>query len=699
MDQQTSFDSVILAGGFGKRLSPLTDALPKPMLPIANESLFTRNLKLLRKHGFGKTAVTTFYLSEKLENSDTGEGVTEFFKEEKPLGSAGALGAIRNRFDNVILVISGDAVFDYDLSEARKKFEESGCDAAILLCRTEDSGEYGSVCVENGRISGFCEKPSCRDTLSDLVNTGIYLLSSKVLELIPENRPFDFSRDLFPKLLRSGKSIAGLELQGHWFDIGSFADYHRCNLWVNDGKSCIGKRTSIHPEARIEHSVIMDGVTVGNSVLRGCIVGENAVIGNDCIIPPGCVIGPGAELRDGTPLAPGTIVETGCALAGEAHYDCFPKAHASFKMDDDYIIANTENEGFFVRLGKMLGNGNRIFAFAEGGGMTLLRACELACGAAEAGSNCTVISGGNASAAAFAASEYGNKTAFISEEDGKTAIRLYSEYGMPYSREELRKLAEKKPSTAERAGSVYLLPHGALVKRYLSHISSSTVPPKRFNAASGDQNRFLRECAEELGLTEDIGGAVYVISPDGERAKAVMPDGREISYWQLLAICCIEGKRSGILLPRDTPEMLERILKRHSVDIGFYGDSESEERTLAASDRLPRDGVLLALTAASLAEKNGVSIAELADRLPPFSVTTRSVYADSGRMISVISRLRRENQGGRSAGFDFGEGRVSVYPSAAGRFRIIAEAVNAETAEEISLRAIEMLEKCEKEDK
>ncbi|MBQ3230195.1 MAG: NTP transferase domain-containing protein [Clostridia bacterium] len=695
MDQQTRFDSVIIAGGFGKRLSPLTDALPKPMLPIAGESLFTRNLKLLRKHGFGRTAVTTMYLAEKLENADCGEGVTEFFREEKPLGSAGALGAIKSRFDDVILVISGDAVFDYDLSEARKKFLESKCDAAILLCRTEDTGEYGSVCVENGKICGFCEKPSCRDTLSDLVNTGIYFLSKSAFELIPEDRRFDFSRDLFPMLLRSGKCIAGLELQGHWFDIGTFGDYHRCNLWVNDGKSCIGRHTSIHPNAKIEHCVIMDNVTVGNSVLRGCIVGENAIIGNDCIIPPGCVIGPGAELRDGTPLAPSTVVETGCALAGESHYDYFPKPRADFKMDDDYIIADTDDEGFFVRLGKMLGSGNRLFAFAEGSGMTLPRACELACGAAESGSNCTVISGGNASAAAFAASEYGNKTAFISEEDGKTAIRLYSEFGMPYSREELRALAEKTPSNADRAGSVYLLPHGALVKRYLSHLNSFTSPPKRFNAAGGAQNRFLRECAEELGLSEDIGGAVYVISPDGERAKAIMPDGREISYWQLLAICCIEGKRSGILLPRDTPDTLERILKRHSVDIGFYGDSESEERTLAASDRLPRDGVLLALTAASLAEKNGVSIAELADRLPPFSVTTRSVYADSGKMISVISRLRRDNRNGRSAGFDFGEGRVSVYPSAAGRFRIIAEAVNAETAEEISLKAAEMLEKDE----
>ena len=136
--------------------------------------------------------------------------------------------------------------------------------------------------------------------------------------MIPEGKIFDFAKDLFPAMLKSGMSIGGLEPMGHWFDIGSFGEYHRCNMWVSGGESCIGKKTSIHPNARIEHSVIFDNCTIGNSVIRGTIIGEGAVIGNDCIIPSGCVIGPGAELRDGAALAPSSIVQTGLTVIGNS---------------------------------------------------------------------------------------------------------------------------------------------------------------------------------------------------------------------------------------------------------------------------------------------------------------------------------------------------------------------------------------------
>ncbi len=687
------FDSVILAGGLGTRLAPLTDSMPKPMLPIAGVSAYERNLSLLRKCGFRKTAVTTMYLPEKIEQTGDHSGSVEYFREEKPLGSAGAVSKLKGRIDDCLLVLSGDAICDFDLKKAKEEFLKSGCDAAMVLCRTNDSGEYGSVCVQHGRVTGFCEKPSVRDTLSDLINTGIYFIGPKALSMIPENTIYDFARDLFPALLRAGMPIAGLEPIGHWFDIGSFGEYHRCNMWVSDAKNCIGSHVSIHPAARIEYSVIMNNCTVGNSVLRGSIVGENAVIGNDCIIPPGCVIGPGSELRDGTALAPGSIVQTGATYVGDAFVDMFPRPKQNLILDDDSVIAEDGNDGYFVRLGRLLGGGENIIAFAEGEGMTLTQACELACGAAETGSGCTVISGGNASTAAFAAAEYNNRTAYISKNGDRTEIRLFSKGGMPYSREELRKLSAKTPKTSAKAGSVYLLPHGALIKRYLQYLKDNTVIPKTINVVDGNENAFLRECVEELGIKKDEQSASFLLSEDGEKASAILPNGREISYWQLIAICCIEGKRNGIILPNDTPTAVERILRRHSIDIAFYGDSESDVRRLAETDRLHRDGVLLALTAAVIAEKSGCTLAELADRLPPFSVITRLIFAERDKMSSVISALREECGNARCAGFDFGDGRVNVYASASGRFRLIAEATDSETAEEITLRAIDMLEK------
>lgn len=688
----TKFDSVILAGGFGKRLSPLTDVLPKPLLPVAGTSAFERNLYLLRRHGFQKTAVTTMYLPEKTESLGDFGGSVEYFREDTPLGSAGAVSRLKELVADCVIVISGDAVCDFDLKKAKDDFLKSGFEAAIVLCKTNDSGEYGSVCLSNGKITEFCEKPSVRDTLSDLINTGIYFIGKKAIELIPENRFFDFAKDLFPLMLSKGLTIGGIKPDGHWFDIGSFSAYHQCNMWLSNGENCIGRQVSVHPSARIESCVIFDGCTIGNSVLRGCIVGQGAIIGNDCMIPVGCVIGPNAELRDGVALAPGSIVGKGETLLGSALADTFPKPKQSLELDDDSVIADCCDAGYFVKFGRLLGGDKNIIAFAQGDGMTLSQACEIACGVCEAGSNCTVISGGNAAMASFAAQEYKNKTAFIQEKDGKTEIRLFTPTGMSFSREALRELSSKAPSVSQKQGSVYLLPHGALVKRYLSRLKTEIAIPKRLAVASGQQNRFLREIADELGIDPNGASAEFSLSDDGERAAAVLSDGTEISYWQLLLICCIEGDKKGILLARDTPDAVERILKHHSIDVGFYGDSESEERTLAESERLPRDGIMLALTVASIAEKKGKTIAEMARSLPPFMIVTRTVFADRDKMTSVISHIRENNGKGRVAAFEFGDGRVSVFASASGRFRLVAEAVDFETAEEISLRAEDLLE-------
>ncbi len=690
--EKTNFDSVILAGGFGKRLSPLTDTTPKPMLPIANESALSRNLKLLRSCGFEKTAITAMYLPEKLKTVNVDSGITEFFYEETPLGSAGAVGRIKERAEDCVIIMSGDAICNFDLGKAKEEFLKSNCDAGILLSRTKDMGEYGSVCVHEGKITELCEKPSARDTLSDLVNTGIYFLGRNALNLIPNNEFFDFAKDLFPEMLRKGMPIAGIEPLGMWFDIGSFGDYHKCNLWMSKGESCIGNHVSIHPSARIESSIIFDNCTIGDSILRGCIVAENVVIGNDCLIPSGCVIGAFAELRDGTVLSPGTIVPPKETIKSKSFADWFPKPKQQLILDDDCIIAEDDDEGYFVRLGRLLGGSGTVIAFAEGSGITLQQACELACGAAKAGSSCTVISGGNDALAAFSAKEYDSKTAFIFKKGNQTRIRLFSENGMPFSREQLRIISAKTPTDAKITGSVYLLPHGVLIKKYLSHIRRHCSLPNRIAFLSNVENKFSREIAEELGISKEC-DVQFCITPDGEKAFAVLSDGKEIPYWQLLAICCIESDKDEIVLPRDTPDMVERILNRNSVKTKFYGDSDSEERKNAAKEFLHRDGIILALTAAEIAERKGVNLAQLAEKIPPFSVMTRAIYADSDKMYSIIAKLREEHFGNRNAGFDFGYGRVSVYPSASGKFRLVAEAVDAETAEEISLKAIDLLDK------
>ncbi len=690
--EKRSFDSVILAGGFGKRLAPLTNGIPKPLLPINNESAYLRNLRLLRACGFKVTAVTTMYLPEMIEAVEFEDGDIGYFRETVPLGSAGAVAQLKGRTEDCILVLSGDAICDFDLKKAKDEFLESGCDGAILLSRAKDTGEYGTVCVENGRVTQLLEKPSARDTVSNLISTGIYFLSKRALELIPDNEMYDFAKDLFPAMMRNGMPIAAIEPQGKWFDIGSFGDYHQCNMWVSMGENCIGKQVSIHPDARIDKAVIFDKCTIGNSTLRGCILAEGVVIGNDCIIPHGCIIGAGAEIRNGVALAPGSIVSPGETIKGEALIECFPKPRQHLVLDDDYILADDGDEGYFVHLGRLLGGEGKVMAFAEGGGTTLQLACELSCGAAKAGSSCTMVSGGNSALAAFAAMEYSCRTAFIAQAGGHTEVRLFSPNGMAFSREELRALSAKKPITAKICGSVYLLPHGALIKKYLAHVRKHAKIPKSLKAGTGHNNKLLREVCEELGVA-NRGDISFNLAADGEKAYTLTADGREISFWQLITLCCIEGGRTEIVLPRDTPNTVERILNRHSVTTRFYGDSNSPERKEAEGEFLHRDGIILALTAAAIAEEKGIDMEQLSQRIPPFSVMTRVIYADKDRMYGVISKLKEASGGTRNAGFDFGDGRVSVFASAAGRFRLVAEAIDSETAEEISLKAIDMLNK------
>ncbi len=686
-EKNAKFDSVILAGGFGSRLSPLTDTLPKPMLRIDGISAFERNIALLKKNGFKKTAVTTMYLPEIIESCGDYSGSVEYIRETSPLGSAGAVAMLKGRTEDCILILSGDAVCDFDLKRAREDFLSSGCCAGMVLCRTKDSGEYGSVCVHHGRVIGFCEKPSVRDTLSDLVNTGIYFITTQVLNRIPNQKKYDFGRDLFPELLRLGMPISAIEPMGHWFDIGTLGEYHRCNMWASGGNNCIGESTSVHPSARIEYSVIMKGSTIGNSVIRGSIVGENAVIGNDCIIPVGCVIGHNAEIRDGCSLSPGTVIGNGAAVVGDSLIDSFKRPSVSLELGDDSIIADCSDDGYFVRLGKMLAESQSVTVFAEGTDLTLPHACQIACGVSESGSSATVISGGNASLASFAALEYDQKTAYIEQNGESCEIRLFDHDGMPYSREKLRNLGKTEIKPSSKAGSVYLLPHGALIKRYLRYLRENTDIPETMNIANGSANRILAEICEELDIKNDESGITFSLYDSGERAFATAKDRGEISYWQLLSVCCIEGNRNGIILPNDTPTSVERILKRHSVDVAFFGDSESDMRSLAAGDRIYRDGVLLALTAQSIAEKKGVTVAELADRLPPFSVVTKMIFAERDQMSAMISQLRRDCGNMRCVGYDFGDGRVNVFASASGRFKLIAEATDSETAEELTVLA------------
>ncbi|HEY8192324.1 MAG TPA: nucleotidyltransferase family protein, partial [Gaiellaceae bacterium] len=202
--------AVVMAGGEGTRLRPLTSNQPKPMVPIVGKPCMEHILELLRDHGLEQVIVTLAFLPQAIRGYfGTGETLgmeIEYSVEETPLGTAGSVRLASDRLDETFLVISGDALCDFDLSALIRFHQEKGAAATIGLKSVENPLEFGIVVTdEDGRIERFLEKPSWSQVFSDTINTGVYVLEPEVLRHIPEGRPFDFSKELFPLLLEMGR--------------------------------------------------------------------------------------------------------------------------------------------------------------------------------------------------------------------------------------------------------------------------------------------------------------------------------------------------------------------------------------------------------------------------------------------------------------------------------------------------------------
>ena len=234
--------AVILAGGEGTRLKSVTGETPKPLVPLLGRSLMEHILLLLRRCGFTEICAAVRYRAEDIaaafgDGADLGVSLC-YRREDEPLGTAGAVKNCADFCGNEdFLLISGDAACDFDLAALRRRHRESGAAATIALKRDASPLRFGLAVTDGrGEVRGFVEKPDWPGVVSDLVNTGIYVLSPRAMAYVPEGQPFDFARDLFPLLLRRGERIAGAEMEGYWCDVGTPLSYYRCCADALEGK-------------------------------------------------------------------------------------------------------------------------------------------------------------------------------------------------------------------------------------------------------------------------------------------------------------------------------------------------------------------------------------------------------------------------------------------------------------------------------
>src|SRR3954465_14727975 len=237
--------AVIMAGGEGSRLRPLTSKPQKAMMPLATRPMMEHIIRLLREHGFDDLVVTVAFMANNVRTyfgngSEFGVRI-QYATEETPLGTAGSVRNAMDELDERFLVIAGDVITDIDLSALVARHEEKGAGASIGLKWMGNPLEFGTVITRgDGSIERFLEKPTWGQVFSDTINTGIYVMEPSVFDFIPEGEVVDFSGDVFPALLARGHTLHGHVTDDYWEDVGNLDAYIRAHADVLDGKVKVG---------------------------------------------------------------------------------------------------------------------------------------------------------------------------------------------------------------------------------------------------------------------------------------------------------------------------------------------------------------------------------------------------------------------------------------------------------------------------
>src|SRR5205085_1374976 len=306
----------------GTRLRPLTSNQPKPMVPIVGKPCMEHILELLRTHGFEEVIVTVAFLPQAIRsyfgNGDSLGLSIEYSVEESPLGTAGSVRLASGKLDDTFLVISGDALCDIDLTRLVEFHREREAAVTIGLKSVDNPLEFGIVVTdEDGRVERFLEKPSWGQVFSDTINTGISVLEPEILRPVPTDRPYDFSKELFPLLLEMGRPIYGHVCDGYWQDIGNLDQYRQANFDALDENV----RLNI-PGLKIRGDVwIGEGVEIDD--VEG--VEGPTFIGNYCAISPESSVGPYSVLGPGT-----TRVFSQDGVVGLVNVDLTPEVALRF---------------------------------------------------------------------------------------------------------------------------------------------------------------------------------------------------------------------------------------------------------------------------------------------------------------------------------------------------------------------------------
>ena len=383
--------AIIMAGGEGTRLRPLTCIRAKPMVPVINKPAIEHSIRLLKLYGISDITLSIYALPENFQNyfgdgSELGVSIS-YSVEEKPLGTAGGVKKALGDIEETTIVLSGDGIIDFNIAEILQFHREKKSSLTIVLNRTDQPTDYGVVITDShGRIERFLEKPSWSEIYSDTVNTGMYVIEpGEIKKYIPDEEKFDFSLDLFPILKKKKIPMYGFVTDGYWCDVGNLSTYSNVHKDILDGKVKIeipgkkiahdiwvGRDVEIHPGAKIkgpiiigdftrvkkgaeisEYSVIGDNCLIEeNSSVKKSIIFHNTVIGRKCelrgaIVGKRCVLGESvsiyeeAVVADDCSLGSGTVIQSGIRVWPDKSIE------QGTRLTADLIWGQTEKKALF----------------------------------------------------------------------------------------------------------------------------------------------------------------------------------------------------------------------------------------------------------------------------------------------------------------------------------------------------------------
>jgi len=320
--------AVILAGGLGTRLRPVTDNIPKPVVPMGNRAFAEFQIDILKKVGISEIIFSLGYQPEKIQEV-LGDGRRfgirlRYVTESEPLGTAGAFAFANGNSTEPVFVLNGDILTDVDLNHMMDVHRSQRASATLFLKEVKDPTRYGLVDLdESGRVTGFREKPSAEEASKidrPLINAGIYLLESNVTELIPAGVKFMFETDVFPALISRGDMLASFAPHCYWRDIGTIENYREGNLdslkfpFRDNLEYLSGNDCEISGSATVLDSVVGDNVIIGaDSTISRSVIHSDTRIGARCVIED-AVIGSGCVVGDDTKLEPGAVLADGTSF-------------------------------------------------------------------------------------------------------------------------------------------------------------------------------------------------------------------------------------------------------------------------------------------------------------------------------------------------------------------------------------------------